>query len=254
MNGEEYSDRLECTPPHDAVGRRIFDILIKPKTEYAVKTAFLLNNLMLESRKILLRHPVNLQREKNHINVANMIWLWSPGRKPKLPNFLEKYGLKGAVISAVNIVKGIGIYAGMTIIDVPGATGYFDTDYEAKADYALRSLNDHDIIIVHVEAPDEAGHLGDFNLKVKTIEDLDSRLVENILRKVKGDYVISIVTDHPTPIEVKTHTRDPVPFAIYSTKENQNNCAKRFDEESVQSCNLQIEATELLQLILTDNL
>lgn len=127
----------------------------------------------------------------------------------------EKYGVEGAMISAVKLIKGVGIYAGMSFIDVPGATGYYDTNYEGKADYALRALETNDIVYVHVEAPDEAGHAGDVKMKIKTIEDLDKRLVGRILDKAEG-CKIAVLPDHPTPIKVRTHVPDPVPFAIYT--------------------------------------
>ncbi len=250
LKGEKYSEQLEDMPPHDAIGRKISDILLKPGNEQALETANFLNKLMLDSTRTLSSHPINLERAKKKINKANMIWLWSPGKKPKLPSFQEKYNLKSSVISAVNLVKGIGLSADMKVINVPGATGYLNTDYEAKAGYALKSLSDHDFVIVHVEATDEAGHAGDFDLKVKAIEDLDRRLVGNILKKLAGDYVISVTTDHPTPVKLKTHTDDPVPFAIYSTVKNQSNGAKRFDEENAHTRDLHIDAIELIQFIL----
>jgi 2,3-bisphosphoglycerate-independent phosphoglycerate mutase len=145
-----------------------------------------------------------------------MVWPWGGGKKPSMPSFKEKYGLKAAVISAVDLVKGIGIYTGMKIIDVPGATGREDTNYEGKADYALKALEDNDLVFVHVEAPDEAGHARDYRLKVKAIEDFDKRLLGRILKGLKEPYAITVLPDHPTPIKIGTHTKDPVPFTIKS--------------------------------------
>ena len=163
-----------------------------------------------------------------------MIWPWGGGKKPSMPSFKEKYGLKAAVISAVDLVKGIGIYAGMEIIDVPGATGLYDTNYEGKAESALKALEDNDMVFVHVEAPDEAGHERDYGQKVKTIEDLDKRLVGRILEGLKEPYAIAILPDHPTPIRIGTHTRDPVPFAIQSPFLEPDGVQK-FDEFSAKN-------------------
>ncbi|MDI6883734.1 MAG: cofactor-independent phosphoglycerate mutase [Hadesarchaea archaeon] len=217
--------RAGCTPPHDIVGEPISKHLIKPKDETSRK----LNELMLASKKVLSKHPVNLRRVELGKNPANMIWLWSPGGKPVLKRFKEKYGLSGAMISAVNLIKGIGVYAGMEMIDVPGATGYYDTNYEGKADYALKALESKDLVYVHVEAPDEAGHAGDAEQKIKTIEDLDKRLIGRILKGAR-DCKIAVLPDHPTPIKVRTHTPDPVPFAIYAPGAKGDGL--RFDESS----------------------
>ena len=160
-----------------------------------------------------------------------MIWPWGGGKKPAMPLFKEKYGLKAAVISAVDLVKGIGVYTGMQVIDVPGATGREDTNYEGKADAALKALEDNDLVFVHVEAPDEAGHVKDYKLKVETIEDLDRRLLGRILQGLKQPYAIAILPDHPTPIKIGTHTKDPVPFAIQSTLLEADG-VKKFDESS----------------------
>jgi 2,3-bisphosphoglycerate-independent phosphoglycerate mutase len=210
------SHLIECTPPHDAVGADISTILPKAKSEEVEKTVTMLKETIHKSRAILESHPVNTARQKSGKKPGNMIWPWSGGKKPSMPSFKEKYGLKAAVISAVDLIKGIGIYAGMKIIDVPGATGMYDTNYEGKAEAALKALEDNDMVFVHVEAPDEAGHARDYALKVKTIEDLDKRLLGKILEGLKEPYAIAILPDHPTPIRVGTHTRDPVPFAVHS--------------------------------------
>jgi len=150
-----------------------------------------------------------------------------------MPTFNEKYGVASAVISAVDLVKGIGVYAGMKIVEVPGATGLYDTNYEGKADYALESLRDNDLVFVHVEAPDEAGHSRDYKLKTKTIEDLDKRLLGRIVDELKEDCTIAVLPDHPTPVKIGTHTRDPVPFTIYSPSTKPDG-VKRFDEDSAK--------------------
>ncbi|MGC8816282.1 MAG: cofactor-independent phosphoglycerate mutase [Candidatus Hadarchaeum sp.] len=201
-----------CSPPHDIVGEPISKHLIRSRDKVSRE----LNKLMLASRDILANHPVNLKRVRMGQKPANMVWLWSPGKRPDLEPFEKKYGVKGAIISAVNVINGIGAWAGMEIIKVPGATGYYDTNYEGKADYALKALKSADLVFVHVEAPDEAGHAGDAEKKIKAIEDLDRRLVGRILKKGR-DIVVAVLPDHPTPIKVRTHTSDPVPFTILAS-------------------------------------
>lgn len=226
-------ERVECTPPHDAIGVKVSEVLPKAKTVQAEKDARLLSDLIIASRSILQSHPVNVAREKAGKRPGNLIWPWGGGKKPSMPTLKAKFGLKGAVISAVDLVKGIGTYAGMEIINVPSATGLANTDYEGKADAALKALRENDLVFVHVEAPDEAGHTRDIALKVKTIEDLDRRLLGKILDGLAEPYTISISPDHPTPISSGTHSRDPVPFAIQSPGLKPD-CVKKFDEESAK--------------------
>ncbi|MEM0358969.1 MAG: cofactor-independent phosphoglycerate mutase [Candidatus Hadarchaeales archaeon] len=204
--------KLETDPPHEIPGEPISQHLIRPPNDTLAKK---LNRMMLESKKILSEHPVNMAREMQGKNPANMIWLWSQGGRPRLQEFKRKYGLKAALISAVPLIRGIGIYTNMTVIRVPGATGYFDTNYEGKALYALKALETHDFVYVHVEAPDEAGHEGNLEMKIKAIEDLDRRLLGPLLDGLPEDCRIAILPDHPTPIEVKTHVAEPVPFLIH---------------------------------------
>jgi len=210
------SRQIECTPPHDATGVEVSKILPRAVSKQVEETAALLRSMILKSSDILESHPVNVVRVKAGKRPANMIWPWGGGPKPSMPSFQKKYGLKAAVISAVDLVKGIGTYAGMTVINVPGATGLANTNYEGKADAALKALETHDLVFIHVEAPDEAGHVKDAALKVKTIEDLDKRLLGRILRRLREPHAVALLPDHPTPIEVGTHTRDPVPFTVYS--------------------------------------
>ena len=228
------SHLIECTPPHDAVGADISTILPRAKSEEVEKTVTLLKETIHKSKQVLESHPVNIARQKSGRRPGNMIWPWGGGKKPSMPSFKEKYGLKAAVISAVDLVKGIGIYAGMKVINVPGATGLYDTNYEGKAESALKALEDNDMVFVHVEAPDEAGHDRDFMQKVKTIEDLDKRLLGRILKGLKEPYSIAILPDHPTPIRVGTHTRDPVPFAIQSPF-LESDGVEKFDEFSARN-------------------
>ncbi len=238
--------KIQTTPPHDIVGELISDYLIKPRnSEIAQK----LNQFMMDSKDVLSKHPVNIARVKQRKNPANMIWLWSNGKKPKLEKMKEKYGLSAAMISAVPLIKGIGVYTGMKIVNVPGATGYYDTNYEGKAEYALKALESNDFVYVHVEAPDEAGHVGDLEMKIKTIEDLDKRLVGRILDGA-GECKIAILPDHPTPIKVQMHVPDPVPFAIYAP--NLSGDKLRFDESSAKMGSLGfIAGEEFMRLLLT---
>ena len=192
---------IQTDPPHEIPGEPISEHMIRPRMNEVAKK---LNKLMLDSRKVLSSHIVNLVREKQGKNPANMIWLWSHGKRPKLESFKKKYGLRAAMISAVPLIRGIGVYTKMSIINVPGATGYFDTNYEGKAVYALKALEDHDFVYLHVEAPDEAGHEGDLEMKIKTIEDLDRRLIGHLLDGLPENSRIAVLPDHPTPIEVKT--------------------------------------------------
>ena len=224
---------IECTPPHDAAGIAVSAVLPKAKSPEAEKTAKLLRDLINGSRDILRTHPVNIAREKAGKRPGNLIWPWGGGKKPSMPKLKEKFGVKSAVISAVDLVKGIGTYAGMEIINVQGATGLDNTNYEGKADAALKALRSNDLVFVHVEAPDEAGHCKDFKLKVKTIEDLDKRLLGRILGGISEPYAIAILPDHPTPIKTGTHSREPVPFSIASPFVKPDG-VKKFDEFSAK--------------------
>ena len=225
---------IQCTPPHDAVGTNISEVMPKAKSAEAEKAARLLRKLIIRSQGILRSHPVNIAREKAGKRPGNLIWFWGGGKKPSMPTLNEKFGLKTAVISAVDLVKGIGAYAGMEIINVKGATGLDNTNYEGKADAALKALENNDLVFVHVEAPDEAGHCKDYKLKVKTIEDLDKRLLGRILDGLKEPYSISISPDHPTPLMTGTHSREPVPFAIKSHGLKPDG-VKKFDEFSAKN-------------------
>ncbi|MGH7890523.1 MAG: cofactor-independent phosphoglycerate mutase, partial [Thermodesulfobacteriota bacterium] len=208
-------DRMKTTPPHDISGREVLPYL--PNGEGAAK----LNTLIRKSRELLKNHPINHKRTEQGKNPASSIWLWGQGRAPKMPTFRELYGIEGAVISAVDLVKGIGVYAGLQVIDVPGATGYLDTNYQGKVDYALRALDEVDLVMIHIEATDETGHEGRADLKIQAIEDLDSRVIGPVLEgmKIFTDYKVLLLSDHPTPIELKTHINEPVPFVIFSSKD-----------------------------------
>ncbi len=228
---------LDCTPPHDVPGTPFAEVMIKAKTEDAQKTADLLNSLILESQKILGDHPVNQKRIANGKDPANSIWPWSPGYKPAMTTLSEMFGIgHSAVISAVDLIHGIGVYAGMEVIHVEGATGLYNTNYEGKAKAAIDALKNNDLVYLHIEASDEAGHEGDVELKIKTIEYLDERVVKYILEetaKMDEPVSIAILPDHPTPCALKTHTREPIPFTIYRPG-NLSDKVDVYDEFSVE--------------------
>jgi 2,3-bisphosphoglycerate-independent phosphoglycerate mutase len=227
------TDAIVCVPPHDFIGAEISAVLPKTESPKLGKTVAQLRKTILESKKILEQHPVNIARRKAGEKMGNMIWPWGGGGKPSLPSFKERYGLRAAVISAVDLVKGIGIYTGMQVINVVGATGLYDTNYEGKAEAALKALGEFDFVFVHVEAPDEAGHEKSIVKKVKAIEDLDKRLLSRLLAGLKVPCVVAVLPDHPTPISVGTHTRDAVPFAIQSPFLAADG-VQRFDEASAK--------------------
>ena len=202
---------LKCLAPHDISGQSIKKNL--PKGD----NADIIIKLMLDSKEILGNHEINQVRLDLKENPANMIWLWGQGVKPNMPKFMDKFGLSGSVISAVDLIKGLGRILGLEVIDVPGATGYYDTDYEGKAKAAIKSLNKNDFVFVHVEAPDEAGHNGDLRQKLTAIERFDQLVVGSFLEYCKDmdDFRIMVLPDHATPLALKTHTSEAIPFAIY---------------------------------------
>ena len=213
--------KISCTPPHDVPGTPFKDVLVKALVPEAQATADTLNRLILRSQELLANHPVNLKRIAEGKDPANSIWLWSPGYKPSMKTLMEQFpNVKtGSVISAVDLIKGIGIYAGLESIEVEGATGLYNTNYEGKAQAAIAELRKKDFVFLHLEASDEAGHEGNVPLKIKTIEYLDSRIVGPIYEEVKTwdePVTIAILPDHPTYCRTKTHVNEPVPFLIYS--------------------------------------
>lgn len=235
--------QLDSTPPHDVMDTLFRDVLIKANTSEAEKTATLLNDLIFKSQELLENHPINKKRKAEGKKPANSIWPWSPGYKPTMPTLEEMFGIKkSAVISAVDLIHGIGVYAGMEVIHVEGVTGLYDTNYEGKAKAAVDALKTNDFVYLHIEASDEAGHEGDVELKIKTIEYLDQRVVKYILEEIKKfdePVSIAILPDHPTPCAIRTHTYDPVPVSIYSpTKESDN--VEVYDEFSVREGSLEL--------------
>lgn len=216
IDGKEYPCNLKTAPPHDNIGNKYKAIMPKALDEESKDTEMLLGTLIKDSSVLLSDNPINLDRIKNKKYPANLIWPWSPGVRPDMKTYKELYGLSGAVISAVDIVFGIGHYAGFDMVKVKGATGMPDTDYEAKAEAAVRSLIGHDVVFVHVEGIDEASHMGDLNMKVKAIEDFDKRLIGNVLKAVDLDNTsIAVMPDHLTPVSTRMHAPDPVPFMLY---------------------------------------
>lgn len=210
--------RIICTPPHDVPGALFADKLVRAAVPEAEETAELINRLIQRSQELLADHPVNRRRRAAGLDPANSIWPWSPGYRPRMSAMTEKYCIRsGSVISAVDLIKGIGILAGLRSIDVEGATGLYDTNYEGKAQAAIEALRNEDFVYLHIEASDEAGHAGDAELKTRTIEYLDNRVVRHIVEQTSGwdePVTIALLPDHPTPCSVRTHTADPVPFII----------------------------------------
>ena len=243
-------ERLQLTPPHDIIGQEITSYL--PDKDGSGREIL---DLMAESQRLLKDHPVNLRRKEKGVPPANSIWLWGQGKAPRMVSLKERFGTEGYVISAVPLIKGIGILSGMEVLDVPGITGYFDTNYEGKARYALKGLEEKDFVYVHVEAPDEAGHMGDLRLKIEAIEVFDEKVVGTLLKGLRKfeKFRIMILPDHPTPLSVRTHTADPVPFVIYSSeKDDQEKRGRAFDENSARQGGLFIEkGFELIERFLS---
>lgn len=225
---------LRCVPPHDVPGKPWRPLLVKPEVAEAQATADILNDLILKSQTLLAEHPLNKQRIAEGKDPANSIWPWAGGYRPKMTPLTETYPhlKRGAVITAVDLIKGIGRYAGLRSIEVEGATGLFDTNYEGKAQAAIEALKTDNFVYLHVEASDEAGHEGNLALKLRTIEDLDRRIVGPIYEAVKDwnePVAIAVLPDHPTPVAHLTHTNEPVPFLIYAPG-IETDSVKTFDE------------------------
>ncbi|MBN1445620.1 MAG: cofactor-independent phosphoglycerate mutase [Candidatus Omnitrophica bacterium] len=230
-----FSPDVKCYPPHDYTGIPYKELFVKPKNEQAKETAGLLNKIIDDSERIMEKHPVNIARAKAGKDMANMLWPWSPGKKPAMKTFQERFGIKGAVISAVDLIKGLGLYGGFDIINVQGATGLYNTNYEGKAEGCIRALENHDLVYVHVEAPDEASHEGDARLKVKCIEDIDRRLTGNILKGINiKNTAMAFLPDHYTPVFTKAHSPEPVPFMIYNPLKEPDS-VQTFDETACAS-------------------
>lgn len=226
---KDAPENVQFMRPHDILGQKI--------TEYLPPEPFL--TLQKKSFEVLEHHPVNELRRARGLKPANSIWLWSPGKKPALPSFFNKWGLDGSVISAVDLIKGIGLCAGMESIDVEGATGNVHTNYKGKADAAIDAFKrGRDFVFVHVEGPDECGHRAELENKITSIERIDSEILKSVveyLRSTGEDFRIMILPDHPTPISMRTHAMDPVPYMIYSSDRETKNGAKSFCEKDVSA-------------------
>jgi len=237
---------LKTTPPHDITGKPIAEYLPRGEGQEGIC------GLMEEARKFLQNHPVNEARQKSGKKPANAIWLWGQGKAPSLLPITKRFSLEGSVISAVDLMKGIGFYAGLEIVNVPGATGYLDTNYAGKAEYALREISKKDFVYVHVEAPDEASHNGNLKDKIQAIEDFDGKIVGPIWHGLQAyeNFRLLVLPDHPTPLVLKTHSSEPVPFVVFSSEDGGRALKKErfFDELSAQKAGLLIEkGHELLE-------
>lgn len=236
LRGSRFDPALRCWPPHDHVGEPVGELRIAAGSGAAPATAALLNRLTDESQQILTDHPVNRARRERGKRTADSLWFWAPGRKPTMATLRERFGLRGAVISAVDLIHGLGRYAGMTSIPVEGATGLFDTNYEGKAQAALTALDDHDLVFVHVEGPDEAGHARDLGLKIHCLESIDRRLLTPLWQGMQERgyrRVVAVLPDHFTPVERGDHVGKPVPVLIRDPDRSPDGVV-RYDERSVE--------------------
>lgn len=229
-------NEFSLTPPHDISDRKITDYLPKDET---------LLSLMKKSYDILNNHPVNQKRRERGLRPANSIWIWGNGTKPKLNTYDEKFKIKGSVVSAVDLIRGIGVCAGLDIIEVEGATGNVHTNFDGKAQAAINSLDGGaDFVYVHLEAPDEAGHRHEIENKVKAIELIDEKIVAPIaehLKKNGEDYAMLIMPDHPTPLAIKTHSREPVPYVVYCSKDEISGKERSYTEKEAEKTGIFIE-------------
>lgn len=248
-NGE---DGAILTPPHDISGKKITDYLPKGTNGQ------MLYNIMKESYSLLKDHPINISRRERGLNPVSCLWFWGEGRKPALSSFEEKYGIKGSVVSAVDLIKGIAICAGLNSIDVEGATGNIHTNFDGKAKAAINTLlNDSDFVYIHLEAPDECGHRYEVDNKVRSIELIDEKIVGPVVHAMEQageEYSILVMPDHPTPLSLRTHVSDPVPFALYRSTDVRKGQVSTYNEETAKSTDLYIEKGHtLLDLLIKGN-
>jgi len=235
MVWKKGSQTVICVPPHDILDKAIADYLPRGEGDEVLR------DLMKRSVDLLDGHPVNRRRLREGKKPANSIWLWGQGKRPELPTYQEKYGIRGALISAVDLTKGLGIYAGFQILKVPGATGWLDTNYTGKAEYALQALSDSDLVYVHVESPDEAGHSGNYREKIQAIEDFDALVVGKILKGLEErsmNYRVLLMPDHATPVKMRTHTDEPVPFVIFDSRIEKMNEGISYDETILERADI----------------
>jgi 2,3-bisphosphoglycerate-independent phosphoglycerate mutase len=227
MVWRDGKEKMETTPPHDITDQRVAGFM--PNGDGADR----LLKLMEASQPILADHSVNKTRESQGQRRATSIWLWGQGRAPALPPLTQRFGIKGGVISAVDIIHGLGVYAGLERIHVPGITGFLDTNYRGKGEVGVQSLEKNDFVFIHVEAIDEAGHMGDVEKKIQALEDFDEKVVGTVLKGMahRKDWRVLLMPDHPTAIALKTHVSDPVPFVLYSPQEPRNNGNLGYNEK-----------------------
>ena len=241
------SINLATTPPHDITGKELSDYWPQGDDDD------LLQQMMYDSMELLHNHPVNRKRVEEGKSPANMIWLWGQGFAPSLPSFFSTFGLQGSVITAVDVVRGLARATSMNVVEVPGATGFIDTNYLGKGQYAVNSLQSNDFVFVHVESPDESGHLGNIEYKIRSIEDIDQKVLGPIIESMAKiqDFRVLIAPDHKTPISLKSHESGPVPFLLYdSTKPNRGRKIP-FDERAITESSVHVEdGTRLIRMLL----
>jgi 2,3-bisphosphoglycerate-independent phosphoglycerate mutase len=246
-------DNFKMPPPHDLTGQSINNHVLRSEE------AMPLMQITNASQLLFRRHPVNLKREDEGKLSANSIWLWGQGRRPQMPTLRDKFNLTGAVISAVDLIKGIGIYAGLDVINVPGATGYLDTNYLGKAEAALEALQTRDFVYLHVEAPDEAAHSGNLDDKIEAIERFDKDVVGIVMNGIPalGDYRVLLLPDHPTPVAKMTHTRDAVPFVLAGSGHefSAQNAAAEYSESAARASGLVVDpGHRMMEILVTGQL
>ena len=240
-------DVMTVTPPHDITGQEVADYF--PKGEGADRLIYLMN----ASQMLFYNHPQYKRRQAANELPANSVWFWGQGKAPRMESYRERYGLTGAVISAVDLIRGIGVYAGLEIIKVPGATGYVNTNYRGKAEAALKALERVDYVYLHVEAPDEASHSGNLEEKIQAIENFDQLVVGAVLKGIGrlGDFRILCMPDHPTPVKMMTHTAAPVPFILYRGETEENPLVAGYDEDSAKAAGLYVdEGFRIMELLM----
>jgi 2,3-bisphosphoglycerate-independent phosphoglycerate mutase len=247
MVWRDGKERMETTPPHDITDRKVASYM--PKGDGAEK----LVQLMADSKSLLAAHPVNRRRAQKGHRQATSIWLWGQGRAPALPPLTERFGVTGGVISAVDIIHGLGVYAGLKRVYVPGITGFLDTNYKGKGEYGLRSLEKNDLVFIHVEAIDEAGHMGDAGAKIQAIEDFDAMVVGTVLQGLvdRKDWRVLLMPDHPTAIALKTHVAEPVPFVLYCSDRPQSNPGLGYNEKDARTTRIVVKkAFKLMEALI----
>ncbi|MBD3389081.1 MAG: cofactor-independent phosphoglycerate mutase [Candidatus Altiarchaeales archaeon] len=244
----EPSSEVRTRMPHNFVGEDVEANMVKVRVDEASKTADLLNRLTRESWEFLGDHEVNRKRVEEGKKPANSIWVWGAGVKPDMPSFKDLHGITGSLVSAVDLLKGLGKIGKMRVLEVEGVTGYLDTNYEGKADAAVESLGEVDFTYVHLESTDESGHEGNIEHKITAIEDIDKRVIGRMLDRLEGDYAFIVIPDHPTPIEVRKHTNEPVPYAVYDTRKEGDSVSSFSEREIMEEGSIpQCEALEILK-------